>query len=83
MSGEVSTVKAAHAMTDEMDAPSRVYGGYFLFEDFGSVDGTAGCRDTGDEDFGAVFLEYFFYPAPMGNFQGGYGRANGDRIKAK
>jgi hypothetical protein len=66
-----------------MDALSWVYGGYFLFEDFGSVDGTAGCRDTGDEDLGAIFLKDFLYPAPMGNFKGGYGGADGDRIETK
>lgn len=66
-----------------MDTLSWVYGGYFLFENFGSVNGTAGCGDPGDEDLGAVFLEDFFYPAPMGNFQGGYGWADGDRIEAK
>ena len=66
-----------------MNASSRVYGGYFLFEDFGSVDGTAGCGDTGDEDLDAVFFEDLFYAAPMGNFQGGYGGADDDRIEAE
>jgi hypothetical protein len=66
-----------------MNAPSWIYGGNFLFENFGSVYGAAGCRDAGDEDLSAVLLEDFFYSTPMGYFQRGYGGADGDRIKAE
>lgn len=66
-----------------MDALSWIYGGYLLFKDFGSVDGTAGCGDAGYEDLGSVFFENFLYAAPMGNFKGGYGGADGDRIETK
>jgi len=72
-----------HAMSDEVNSPAWVDGGYFLFKDFGAVDGAGGCGHTGDEDFCTVLLENLFDTTPVGDFEGSYGRAYGNAVEAK
>lgn len=66
-----------------MNTSSWVYRGYFLLEDFCSVDRTT-CRwDACDEDLCAVFLEDFLDSAPMGDFKGSDCGADGDRVETE
>ncbi|KAG6890737.1 hypothetical protein C0992_013120 [Termitomyces sp. T32_za158] len=81
--GEVAAVEAAHAVADEVDGAARVDLGDFCLEDFGAVDGAAGCGDAGDEDLGAVLLEDFGDAAPVGDLEGRDGGPDCDRVEAE
>jgi hypothetical protein len=68
--------------TYEVNISAWIYLGDLLFENYGSVDRTACCRDACDKDLGTVCFKDFLDATPVCYLYGSYRGTDGDRIEA-